>query len=286
MDLKDLQKQINQIMNERNNRSIPNFEGYSPFEMHQIINFTFGPDSPIKMQKLSDSDYKKIPLLNQVKYLTDLIDKAGELKLTDKGFLPPKVVLDLYQQGFLKDEFIEKGYSKIRKETDSMTVNLTRILIEMAGLTKKSKGKLSLTKSSKKTLEDNEKLLSQIFLTFATKLNWAYFDGYGDTPIGQMGYGFSLILLAKYGQEKRLDSFYAGKYFKAYPQLLDSIKPTYGTSESYSTTCYSLRTFERFLDYFGLIKIEGERKVLNSITKVVKTDLFDRFIKCTPHKTH
>ena len=31
-------------------------------------------------------------------------------------------------------------------------------------------------------------------------------------------------LLSKYGQEKRLNSFYA-KYFKAFPQLLDSVKP-------------------------------------------------------------
>lgn len=285
MDLKDIQKQINQAMNELNNRPIPEFEGYSPFEMHQILHFTFAIDSPLKLQKLSDTDYTKIPILNQIKYLTDLIDKNGEIKLTKKGFLPTKIVSDLYSQEFLKDEPIEKGISKLYKETDSMTINLTRILVELSGLIKKRNGKLSLTKSSQKILGDNEKLLRQIFLTFTNKFNWAYYDGYGENQIGQLGYGFSLILLSKYGQEKRLDSFYAERYFKAFPRLLDSVEPNYGTLERYSTNCYSIRTFDRFLDYFGLINIEEERKGLDSIKFISKTDIYDRLIKCTPHNT-
>ena len=77
-------------MNEQNKRTIADFEGYSPFEMHQILHFTFGPVSPINVQKLSDPDCKKIPILNQVKYLMDLIAKNEEIKLTNKGFLPQK----------------------------------------------------------------------------------------------------------------------------------------------------------------------------------------------------
>ncbi len=57
------------MMNEQNNRSIQEFEGYSPFEMHHILHFTFAKDSPFQLQKLSDTDYKKIPILNQVKDL-------------------------------------------------------------------------------------------------------------------------------------------------------------------------------------------------------------------------
>jgi hypothetical protein len=285
MDLKDIQRHIGQVMNEQNNRSIPEFEGYSPFEMHQILHFTFGKDSPIQLQKLSDTDYKRIPILNQIKYLTDLINKNGEIKLTNKGFLPTKIVSGLYNQGYLKDEHIEKGISKLYKETDSMTINLTRILIELGGLARKRNGKLILTKTSRKILEDNHELLQMILLTFATKFNWAYYDGYGENQIGQLGYGFSLILLSKYGQEKRLDSFYAERYFKAYPQLLESIEPDYDTLERYTARCYSIRTFERFLGYFGLIKIDKQRRGLDSITYITKTDLFDRLIKCTPHNT-
>lgn len=283
MDLKDIQRNIDQVMNEQNNRPIADFEGYSPFEMHKILHFTFSIDSPLKLQKLSDTDYTKIPILNQIKYLTDLIDKNGEIKLTKQGFLPTKIVSELYSQGFLKDEYIEKGISKLYKETDSMTINLSRILLELAGFIKKRNGKLSLTKSSEKILGNNEELLRQIFLTMTNKFNWAYYDGYGENQIGQLGYGFSLILLSKYGRERRLDSFYAERYFKAYPRLLDSIEPNYGTLERYSTNCYSVRTFDRFLNYFGLINIEEERKGLDSIKYISKTDIYDRLIKCTPH---
>lgn len=283
MDLKDIQRNIDQVMNEQNNRPIADFEGYSPFEMHKILHFTFSIDSPLKLQKLSDTDYTKIPILNQIKYLTDLIDKNGEIKLTKQGFLPTKIVSELYSQGFLKDEYIEKGISKLYKETDSMTINLSRILLELAGFIKKRNGKLSLTKSSEKILGNNEELLRQIFLTITNKFNWAFYDGYGENQIGQLGYGFSLILLSKYGRERRLDSFYAERYFKAYPRLLDSIEPNYGTLERYSTNCYSVRTFDRFLNYFGLINIEEERKGLDSIKYISKTDIYDRLIKCTPH---
>jgi len=283
MDLKDMQRHIDQVINQQNNRSIPEFEGYSPFEMNHILNFTFDKDSPIQLQRLSDTDYKRIPILNQIKYLTDLINKNGEIKLTSKGFLPTKIVSDLYQQGFMNDELIENGISKLYKETDSMTVNLSRILIELGGLAKKSKGKLSLTKSSKKILGDDFELLRLILMTFATKFNWAYYDGYGENQIGQIGYGFSLILLSKYGQKKQLDTFYSERYFKAYPQLLETIEPDYDTSERLAARCYSVRTFERFLYYFGLIKIEKERKGFDSIKYISKTDIYDRLIKCKPH---
>ncbi len=283
MDLEDLERHIEQAMNEYNNQSILDFEGYSPFDMHQILYSTFGKSSPLQLQKLPDTDYKKIPILNQIKYLADLIDKNGEIKLTSKGFLPTKIVSELYEQRFLKDKNIDSGISKLYKETDSITINLTRILIELAGLAKKRSGKLSLTKTSKKILSDNHVLLEKLLLTFTTKFNWAYYDRYGDNQIGQFGYGFSLILLSKYGHENQLETFYAEKYFKAFPQLFDSIEPSFGTREEYAANCYSIRTFRRFLDYFGLVNINEQGLGVDRKRYVEKTNLFDGLIKCTPH---
>ncbi len=251
--------------------------------MHHILHFTFEKDSPIQLQRLSESDYQKIPILSQIRYLTDLLEKNGEIKLTNKGFLPTKIVSDIYDQGFIKAEHIENGISKLYKETDSLAINLTRILIELSGLVKKRNGKLSLTKNSKKILEDNYEFLRLMFLTFTSKFNWSYYDRYSENLIGQLGYGFSLILLSKYGQESRLDSFYAEKYFKAFPQLLDSVKPVYGTLEMYSSNCYSVRTFDRFLNFFGLVNINEQNKGYESKKYIEKTYLYDKLIKCTPH---
>ena len=285
MDPEDIRKYIDDIMLEQNNRAMPEFEGYSPFEMHQLLYYTYGTDRPVRLQKLSNPCYEKIPMLNQIKYLMRLIDEAGEMKLTLKGFLPTKVVADIYRQGFIKDELIEAGIYKLYKETDCMAINLARILLKLARLTRKRYGKISLTKAAKKIRNDNHELLRLILKTFTTKFNWAYYDNYSEGQIGQLGFGFSLILLSKYGAERRTDKFYAKKYLKAFPDLLASVQPIYGTPEEEAYNCYSVRTFDRFLDYFGLIAIEQER-IFSSPKYITKTDLFDRLIHIEPHKLY
>jgi hypothetical protein len=283
MDLKDVQKHIDQVMNEQNNRSIPEFEGYSPFEMHHILHYTFESNSPIMLQNLADSDYNKSPMFNLIKYYLDLIQNTGEIKLTAKGFLSTKIVQEIYNQGFLEEYQFSSGISKLYKESDSLTVNLTRLLAELAGLTKKRNGKLSLTKTGEKIASNNQKLFELIFKTMTKKFSWAYYDHFEDEQIGQFGSGFSLILLSKYGTEKRLDSFYAEKYLNAYPQFLESITPTYGTATEYAGNCYSIRTFERFLSYFGLVEIEKQGIMLDRENYITKTGLLDKLIKVRPH---
>lgn len=236
------------------------------------------------MQKLTDTEYKQIPIFNQIKYLAELISEKGELKLTAKGFLPTKIVADIYAKGFLKDEFIESGLMKLYKETDSMTVNLTRIILELSGIIKKRSGKLSLTKAGEKTLADNTKLFQHIFKIFTSKFNWGYYDGYGPDDVAQFGYGFSLILLSKYGNVKRLDRFYAEKYFKAFPVMMDqAAAPTFGTVDDHMTSCYCTRTFPRFLYYFGLINREKVSPKWGADAYITKTGLFDKSIKVKPH---
>ena len=279
----DIQRHIDKVMQDQNNQGLLDFEGYSPIEMKYILYDPFGDNSPIRLLKLADSDYKNIPILNQIKYLAKLVDKLVELKLTNKGFLPTKIVADIYNQGFLKDEFIESGIYKLYKETDSSAINLTRILLEISGLAKKRHNKLSLTKSGKKLLNDDFKLLLLIFKTFGTKFNWAYYDGYEQDNIGQLGFGFSLILLRKYGDKKQVDKFYSQKYFQAFPYLIDnSSHPKFDHELEIPDNCYSIRTFDRFLDYFGLVKIEKDKK-WDADKYITKTELFDKLIECTPH---
>jgi len=166
-----------------------------------------------------------------------------------------------------------------------MTVNLTRILAQLAKITKKRNNKLSLTKTGEKLDSNNQRLLETIFKTMATRFKWAYYDRFGDNDIGQLGYGFSLILLHKYGDKKRLDIFYAEKYFKAFPNLMvftDS--PFCKTPKHHSYSCYSMRTFNRFMHYFGLVKIEKVEDKWDSDLLISKTELFDKLIKVRQHR--
>ncbi|MFK5892282.1 MAG: hypothetical protein QM504_03565 [Pseudomonadota bacterium] len=271
-------------MNHQSHTKTNDFEGYSPFDMHEILYDTFGENSPIEILKMDESEYLKVPILNQLKYLLMLIEKKGTLKLTAKGYLPTGIVADIYSQGYLKDKMIERGISKLYKETDSNSINLTRILLELSGLIKKRANKLSLTHKGITLITDDAKLLQLIFKIFTTKFNWGYYDGYSEDNVGQLGFGFSLILLSQYGKQKRADEFYAKKYFKAFTQLVDNASPpNYGTLEEQLESCYSLRTFDRFLIYFGLINIESAENILGN-SKIIKTDLYDKLIRCKPPK--
>lgn len=286
MDLQNLQKQIDKIINEQNNRAKQDFEEYSAFEMNFILYATFEPNSPITLQKLAEADYVKCPMFNLVKYYLDLVKSKGEIKLTEKGFLPTKVVQEIYSQGFLEEYLFSSGSVKLYKESDSLTVNLTRLLAELAQLTKKRAGKVSLTKTGEKLISDNQQLFELILKTMTQKFSWAYYDYYENNQIAQLGFGFSLILLAKYGAEKRLDHFYSQKYFAAFPQLYEGMIPIYGTIEQYAGNCFSVRTFDRFMHYFGLVEIEEEGKFLDSKKFIRKTELFDKLIKVQPHTAH
>ncbi|TVP42768.1 MAG: hypothetical protein EA341_19210 [Mongoliibacter sp.] len=279
MDLEELNQQLAKLMEEQNRRAVPEFEGYSPYEMNNILHDTFGTNSPIQLQKLSSEGYDQIPMLQQVKYLGSIIDKSGSLKLTAKGFLPTKIVAELYAQEFIKDDFIDDAHYKLYKETDSNSIHLTRILIELTGIAKKRLGKLSLTKNGQKVLKDDFELFKLLFDTFRNKFNWGYFDGYDERPIGPLGFGFTLILLSKYGEKPRSDIFYAEKYLKAFPALLEGINPGYTTVEDYAASCYSIRTFDRFMDYFGLVALEKEGAIIKRIVNVQKTPLLDKLFK-------
>ena len=71
--MEDLQKHLDDFMREQNNRMMPDFEGYSPNEMQHILYNTFELNSPLQLQKLTDTEYKQIPIFNQIKYLAELI---------------------------------------------------------------------------------------------------------------------------------------------------------------------------------------------------------------------
>jgi len=174
----DLQQFARQYMDRQNNRPIPEFEGYSPNEMQYLLHDPFGPDSPLKLNVLDEADYRLIPMLNMIRYLGERLKKTGEMKLTAKGFLPVKIVADLYEQGFYKEEMIESGIVKLYKQTDSHSIDLAGKLSDIAGLTKKRNNKLSLTKNGEKLLGNNAELLRQLLLTFGYKFNWAYYDRY------------------------------------------------------------------------------------------------------------
>lgn len=268
-------------MHNINNVPKEEFEGYSPIEMMKVLHHTFDSDSPVQFNPLTLDEYSQMPLFRQVKYLLQTVAEH-DVKLTMAGYLPPRIVKELYPLG-LGDSLIDNGFSKLTKEADSTSVVLARNIAEAAGLVKVRKRVLSTTANGIKILNDDTKLFKQIFRTFCQKFNWAYFDGYEAEQIGRLGFGFTLILLSKYGNVKREDDFYAEKYFIAFPILTDGVISSYGTATDYCNNCYSLRTFDRFMLHFSLVEITQEKKH-DAPKHIIKTALFNRLIEILPHR--
>jgi hypothetical protein len=278
------QKDLDSTFILMNNSPIEDFEGFSSADMNYLVYDAFSADSPFQIKKnIPDKILDQIPFLLQIEYLLHRINDLGELKLTAKGFLPTTLVKEIYDLGLIKDYAIEHGITKLYAETSSQPINLTRLITELAGFTKKRYNKLTLTKTWRDKLlkKRRQDIFIQTFSTFAQKFNWGYFDLYSSQATGTVGFTFSLYLLSKYGANERQDSFYSEKYLKAFPSLIDLFKDDKWVTDINRSfnSCYSIRTFDRFLDYFNLIKIRSEgRQYLDSKKFIKKSPLFDDII--------
>jgi hypothetical protein len=258
--------ELQKLADKYNNMGRNDFDGLSSEQMNGLLYFNCNEN----MIKIKDDKGEDIPIIKQIKYYLDIIKENKEIKLTKVGNLPPVIVKEIYSRKYLPDIMIELGISKLTKETDVQTIELTNILCQLAGLIKKRKNVIKLTKQGEKSLETGN-LLSVILTTFVSKFNWSYYDGYEDENIGQLGAYFSIYLLSRYGNEKRGAEFYANKYFNAFFKEYVGIN-----TEKHHAYC--LRTFDRFLNYFGFLEEFNENKLMGAVV-VKKAEIFERYIE-------
>jgi hypothetical protein len=263
-----------------NNSPLEKLSGLTPTQTHELIHDPLGENSCIKLNTTIDSEIlDKIPFFRISEELLKIIKREGFIKLTPLGALPKKVLVELYDFKFIIDEHIESGISKLYREDECISIKTARIVCQLTNLVKKSNGKLLLTKNGERCLkvENRSELFKVIFLIFTEKFNWGYNDGFEQEPVGQYGYLFSIYLLKKFGEKENLLSFYASKYLQVFEKFLTLFDEDYSTPEMQFNHCYTVRTFERFTEWFGFTNITGKQNFFdNENAKVVKTELLDK----------
>ncbi|MDD4960733.1 MAG: hypothetical protein PHX07_00675 [Candidatus Marinimicrobia bacterium] len=272
------EKIISQMINRQNNQAREAFEGYSPFEMYNMVYDPFGPYSPMELRTLPDEEYEEIHLFANYRYLVQRIAEAGEIKLTAAGYLPPALCRDIYRQGNIKDYFIETGYTKSFRENDTEILNLIHVLTEMTSVVKKRYNRLSLTAGGLRIYRNNALLFEDFFRTYTLKYNWGYQDGYHNEEIGRTGFLFSLFLLSKYGGIPRSPEFYADLYFKAFPAL--AVQEPDMSVLSY-INAYNIRSIIRFMAYFHFCSVDKEFYI--GVKEIQKTPVFEKLFVFHPH---
>lgn len=274
-----LQAQATQM----NNRPKDDFDELSPDQMFRLNYQMWSEDSPIILNELSDEDLAQIPIFRQVEKLTSILTEKGKIKMTVRGSLPMSVVKEVYSVG-TPSWYLEK-YRKSRiTEDDTESVQRTHILLKIMKVIKVQKGIMTLTAKGSKLIQNRQQFFKRLFEVFSWEFNLAYFDGYEDRDIGMVGIGFSLVLMSKYGGVLRRSTFYAEKYFRAFPVL--SPTDTAYSEDVAGENSYTSRVFTRFMLELGLIEIQEERvqnefsntKFFDTKKNIIKTELFDRVL--------
>lgn len=272
--LDDIEAEAKMAVEAANSSPLEDFCGLSPDQMHRLIYEPFGPDSPLKFSyHVDDETLDQIPVLRLTEELLYIIEREGSIKLTTKlGALPRKVIQELYSKKIITEEFIESGIVKLLDESDSPALRSLHQTAVLSHVVTVKRGKLTLSKDGKRMLKPGNRpeLFHRLLQTFTLSNSWASADLYSDFPIAQMGWGFSIYLLLRFGQKPRPVRFYAEKYLAAFPAMLQHIRLIHRTSPIVDfVDCYEIRTYRRFMEWFGMIRYISGRSFTGSDEAVI-----------------
>lgn len=266
-----------------NRYPLDDFEGFTPYEMHGLLYATFDEESSpmVFHPEIGIDPIFQVPLLHHVLMCLLLLREREPLKLTQKGNLPRFFCQELYNKGIREHERGIYKQHPIMKEEDSPYIHMINLMTRLCGLTRKYGGKIRTTKKCRTVLDQNAhpKLFQELFTNFTRKFNWGYPDRYPDAWIIQGGFGFSILLVQRYGDVPREVKFYAKKFLQAFPSVLEEFPgDEYFPSEDNFTWCYYIRGFERFLKRFGLIEIQKTDDFSPELYRITKNKIIDKII--------
>lgn len=251
-----------------NNRPREDFGGLSSNEMHRLLYDTYEAACPLQINSpIADETLDALPFFRLTEIFLEIIQRDGYVKLTPLQALPKKILTELYSHKFIPEYFIETGLYKLSREVDSPVLSALHYNTQLSGLIRKANKKLFLTKVALKLLAENNRtmLFIKALQAYTNKLSWSYFDGYPEMPVGNLGWGYTIFMLMHEGDVPREPTYYASKYLQAFPEFFETLpKRQYSTPEQDLERCYSLRTFERFLERWGFVSTQDATTGMNT----------------------
>ena len=260
---------------------IDEYEGYTLKEIHYLIYDPYCNNSPMVLSETIDAEvFIKIPFINLVKYFLDLVEQTQPIKVNANGFLPLKIIQPVSDQHFIIEDFEDVREIRIVRHSKSLAVRNVKIITDLAGLTKTRKHEFTLTQKGEKYKSNlySSKLFAEVIKTYTTKFKWSFNDSFGSNNIGQFGFAYMLNLISKYGNLPRNFKFYIDKYYKAFSSILVNSDENEFHQDLFQR-CFILRTFIRFLNWFGLINIIDEMNTSREEYTIEKSDIFDALIR-------
>ncbi len=224
-----------------------------------------------------------IALLEGVNVLLNSIDKKG-LKLTQKGFLPTKIVKSIVEvASTVADERFLKHQTRFYEE-EHFSASLVRIVAKVLKLTKVQQGKLLLTKKGSQflTLDRHKRYIVLFNIMFG--INLGYFDNHQEATCI---YNSSLVMLQLL-RDKNRDfcsvDVYTAILLESYPALDDEIESLefydYRDKDQFEiyVSIAELRLFKRLFLPLGLVEMKQKETYMQD-GKYAKSKLLDHLIE-------
>jgi hypothetical protein len=262
----------------------PPFEHFSPAEMHALLYHPFDEaQSPMVLDTALDADrYREAAITESVRRYLEILHDSQPVKLTQRGFVPPKFVRQLWDAGVIVERggwFHDHAPSK---ELDCDYLGLLRFLCDGAGLTKIRQGEFSLTRKGIPLISPDRagELYSCLFRFYAEKLAWDSQDGYPGSWIIQAGFGYVLYLVQHHGAITRAVAFYADRFRQAFPPVMEdfSVESLFPPDRAY-LNAFHIRVLDRFLKRFGLVTLSRDAPAIDtSEISVLPTPLLQAFV--------
>jgi hypothetical protein len=274
----ELNAKMAKVTGSYNAKGQKRFDGLSPNQMMNVEYRHFGKNG-ISIKDAGAGENTRF--VRQAAYFLSLLAEK-DITLTSAGYLPPKIVENIYQQHIIQtlivdwniERFASKGKKFGFRESDVWPVQKMHAVCETSGLVRKVKGKITLTQKGIAALKAHA-LFEPLFITFCEKYNWAYMTGYSEEEIAiiQNYYAFSFYLLFKYGHEKKGSRFYSDKFKAA--NFLKGLEDPCDLFES----AYRRLTFEDFLELFDMVDIKGSVSATPLFYQVLNVDIPNEVIR-------
>jgi len=261
--------------------SAGDFFGLSPFQMHELLQNPL--NCPSVFKPLFDAEavnqvLDTAPVIRMAKTLIEAMGEKG-IKMTSKGNLPLRQVNAMIEAGGEGVVFPMASFGRARSEEAVLAVHLTRVLLELAGYTKRLKGSLLLKKSALSRLEQKGwlTLYRDILAAALSKLNWAWiYNGESLEDVQTIGPFCFWLLSEKSGQWQPVPD-YLNNILSAFPQLPLTADPLpYSTQEEQTLSALRYRMIALYR-ILGLIELNPEHTLFTEKSQQMmrRTALFE-----------
>ena len=202
---------------------------------------------------------------------------GGPVRATANGYLPRSLCVEVEEAVFERHGVLplEGRRATMRSESAFVSLHLARVTAASAGLLRLYRGAFVMTRKGRSLHERHGMagLYPALLRAFATRIEWSSLDAYPRAPIVQASFAFSLTLLARYGRVRRPAGFYAERWQRAFPGVVEEFRGTrLGTRRDAQrfADCYETRVLERFMWFFGLAELSRERPGASSSVRATK----------------